>query len=63
MWGRKKKQEPCPESQKARREAADALQEAEDQWGPVRDVTQSLQHIQHRNNFAEAVEKVLRGSV
>jgi len=62
MWGKKKKKDKCPDAERAREGAAEALREAEEQWERVHEVTKSLQHVRRRNNFAEAVERVIRGT-
>ena len=52
---------PCPESQKARQEAKQSVREAQAQWPAVREVSASLRRMQRRNNFGEAVERIMRG--
>lgn len=60
-WKRKAKRDKA-DGQKARADAERNLRDAEAQWPAVRDVSASLRRMQRRNNFAEAIERIMRGN-
>jgi hypothetical protein len=45
----------------AEAEGKKALDDAQAQWREVREVTESLREIRRKNNFANAIEQIMRG--
>lgn len=59
MWFKKKRK--SEEGAEARAEAQWHLEEAESKWPEVREVSESLQRMKKQNNFAKAIENIMRG--
>lgn len=59
-WFRREEKPEC-EGKAAREKAQEHVDEAKEQWGPVREVASSLRRMRQQNNFAKAIEDIMRG--
>lgn len=60
-WFRREEEKPECEGKAAREKAQEHLDEANGQWESVREVAASLRRMKQQNNFAKAIENIMRG--